>query len=75
MKKFLIALSLLFVFGVNSQTQVSGGIYQNTTWTAASSPYIVTGSIVVFPQDLTELFSNRFVEGLEVFLDKIKSPF
>jgi len=49
MKRFLIALSLLFVFGVYSQTQVSGGIYQNTTWTAAASPYVVTGSIVVFP--------------------------
>jgi hypothetical protein len=28
---------------------VSGGIYQNTTWTLSGSPYIVNSSIVVFP--------------------------
>lgn len=32
-----------------SQTIVSGGIYQNTTWTAANSPYLMTGSMVIFP--------------------------
>lgn len=32
-----------------SQTMVSGGIYNNTTWTLANSPYLMTGSIVVFP--------------------------
>lgn len=49
MKK-IIALFILFS-AVNSfsQTNVSGGIYQNTTWTLAGSPYNVTSSIVVFP--------------------------
>jgi len=45
-------LLLVLVFAaqlVTSQTQVSGGIYQNTTWSVAASPYVVTGSIVVFP--------------------------
>lgn len=32
-----------------AQTNVSGGIYQNTTWTLAGSPYLMTGSMVVFP--------------------------
>lgn len=41
-----LLVSTISVFG---QTNVSGGIYQNTTWTLAGSPYIVTGSIVVFP--------------------------
>jgi hypothetical protein len=49
MKK-IIALFILFSTANSfSQTNVSGGIYQNTTWTQAGSPYFVTGSIVVFP--------------------------
>lgn len=44
---FLMCLCL--VSNLFGQTQVSGGIYQNTTWTLSGSPYIVDGSIVVFP--------------------------
>jgi hypothetical protein len=48
--KNLILLLFLFSVGISfSQTTFSGGIYQNTTWTAANSPYIITGSVVVFP--------------------------
>ncbi len=32
-----------------AQTNFSGGIFSNTTWTVANSPYIITGSVVVFP--------------------------
>ena len=50
MKKIIVCVvSILSLCSVYAQTNVSGGIYQNTTWTAANSPYIVTGSIVVFP--------------------------
>ena len=45
---FLIAFYLI-TYSVYSQTSVSGGIYQNTAWTITGSPYIVEGSIVVFP--------------------------
>jgi len=51
MKKTLLFLSITFLI-LNtgySQTNVSGGIYANTLWTKANSPYIVTGDIVVFP--------------------------
>ncbi len=41
---FFIASSQLF-----AQTNVSGGIFSNTTWTLSNSPYIVTGPVVVFP--------------------------
>ena len=47
-----VFLSLILVFGAYTsfaQTAVSGGIYQNTNWTLAGSPYIVNSSIVVFP--------------------------
>jgi hypothetical protein len=40
---------LLIVQSSKSQTTVSGGIYSNTTWTLANSPYLMTGNIVVFP--------------------------
>lgn len=51
--KLRIALALFCLFFLNktftAQTQVSGGIYANTTWTLSNSPYLMTGSIVVFP--------------------------
>lgn len=50
MKKtlFLIAL-VLSMLQASAQTYVSGGIYANTTWTKAASPYVVTDHVVVFP--------------------------
>jgi hypothetical protein len=49
--KLIIILAGIFLSTgfLNAQTNVSGGIYQNTTWTLANSPYQVNGSIVVFP--------------------------
>jgi len=32
-----------------AQTPVSGGIFSNTIWTLANSPYLMTGNVVVFP--------------------------
>jgi hypothetical protein len=53
MRKFLL-LIIVPLFTLNSgrsQTNVSGGIYSNTIWTKANSPYIVTDTVVVFPGD------------------------
>jgi len=51
MKK--LVFSFLFIafatLAIQAQTNVSGGIYTNTTWTLANSPYIVTSNVVVFP--------------------------
>ena len=49
MKSILFSCFLLIGSFLGAQTNVSGGIYQNTTWTLAGSPYLVTGSMVVFP--------------------------
>jgi len=49
MKSLFLTLALL-VFGTSqAQTVVGGGIYANTTWTAANSPYLLTQSLVIFP--------------------------
>src|SRR5256885_12199437 len=50
-KPFAAILFFFFVhhFSSTAQTNVSGGIYTNTTWTLANSPYIVVDTIVVFP--------------------------
>ena len=51
MKKILLFLSvsLLTLTLSKAQTSVSGGIYANTTWTLAGSPYTITANVVVFP--------------------------
>jgi hypothetical protein len=51
MLKNLFLFSTLMVVCYNSiaQTNVSGGIYQNVTWSLSGSPYIVNGPVVVFP--------------------------
>ncbi len=48
---FLKTLLFILFLGQNIQAQtiVSGGIYSNTTWTLANSPYLMTGNTVVFP--------------------------
>ncbi len=50
MFRVIISLFISSVcFQFVAQTTVSGGIYQNTTWSASGSPYLMTGSMVVFP--------------------------
>ena len=48
-KYFFVMLSVCFSITVNSQTNFSGGIYQNTLWSSLGSPYIINGPVVVFP--------------------------
>jgi hypothetical protein len=50
MKNSVVLFCLIFIScSIFSQTSVQGGIYNNTTWTLANSPYTITGSVVVFP--------------------------
>ncbi|MBI3501606.1 MAG: T9SS type A sorting domain-containing protein [Bacteroidetes bacterium] len=48
-KLLLISTAVLGLTVANGQTNVSGGIFSNTTWTKVNSPYIVTSTVVVFP--------------------------
>lgn len=50
MKKFLstVILTTVISFVLNGQTTVNGGIYTNTTWILANSPYIAD-TVVIFP--------------------------
>jgi hypothetical protein len=50
MNKCIITLiTSLFLNCLGAQTNVSGGIYSNTTWSLSGSPYVVTSTVVVFP--------------------------
>jgi hypothetical protein len=47
--KILVFFCLVFLIeDMHAQTNISGGIYSNTFWTKANSPYIVTGQLVIF---------------------------
>jgi len=45
---FILIAALLLFNHSYSQTFVSGGIFSNTNWNIAGSPYIVTDTIIVF---------------------------
>ena len=45
----VLLFQLIFLQFGWSQTEVSGGIFEPTTWTEAESPYVVTDDVVVFP--------------------------
>jgi hypothetical protein len=64
----LILILNLWLTSSFAQTNVSGGIYNNTTWTLANSPYIVTDNIVVFPN-----VTLTIEAGVEVRFDNSKS--
>lgn len=65
---YLLLLSLcLSFFSAKTQTNVSGGIYTNTTWTMANSPFTVTGDVVVFPGSVLTI-----EPGVEIRFDDAK---
>jgi len=52
MNKIILLLAIAYLLSLNNifaQTPVHGGIYTNTTWSLANSPYLMDGSVVVFP--------------------------
>jgi len=51
MKKLIVLLNCMLLLLVKtnySQTMFSGGIFSNTTWTLAGSPYIINGNVTIF---------------------------
>jgi hypothetical protein len=49
MRKTLWIVFILMAQMGMGQTTFSGGIYSDTNWTLANSPYILDGSVVIFP--------------------------
>jgi hypothetical protein len=50
LKIILTIFCLIFTStSIFAQTSFQGGIYNNSTWTLANSPYTITGPVVVFP--------------------------
>ena len=49
MKHILFIFFWALSFIVYSQTNITGGIFSNQTWTKANSPYTITGNTTVFP--------------------------
>jgi hypothetical protein len=53
MNKLIFTIITAFLLTISqrsfSLTIVHGGIYSNTTWSVANSPYLMDGSVVVFP--------------------------
>ncbi|MEM1216593.1 MAG: T9SS type A sorting domain-containing protein [Bacteroidota bacterium] len=45
----LLVFVLFSCLTLTAQTEVNGGVFTETTWTADASPYVVTGEVVVFP--------------------------
>lgn len=81
-KKIFILFAISILTGQSfSQTFVSGGIFSNTTWTVAASPYIVTDTVVVLTGVTLTISPGVIVKfnngkGMEIrgYLDAIGTP-
>jgi hypothetical protein len=49
MKKILFLIFLCSATVNYSQTNISGGLFTNTTWTVTGSPYILSNDVALFP--------------------------
>lgn len=56
----LLALAITFNLSLFAQTEISGEIYESTTWNTEGSPYIVSETVVIF--DHVELVIEPGVE-------------
>lgn len=59
---FLVPV-LSFNNSIFSQTYVSGTLTTNTSWTIANSPYILTGTVGVFPGVILQIDSGVQISG------------
>lgn len=67
----LLCLGILFAYS-NAQTNVSGSINKDSTWTRAGSPYIVSGSVTVnspFKLTVDSGVVVRFTSGTYLYIN------
>ena len=48
MKKIILFLYLIISLTNQAQTNVTGNIFSNTTWTQLNSPYIIKNDIIIY---------------------------
>ena len=63
MKKYLFLTAFIAcILNATAQTFVTGGIYSNTTWTTAGSPYIVTDTVAIETNDTLTILPGVVVK-------------
>jgi hypothetical protein len=68
MRKIYTVLIILFTNAAIAQTNVSGFITANTTWTVAGSPYIIVGNTI-----LSHGYTLTIDPGVVVKFDSLKA--
>ncbi|MBF0227163.1 MAG: right-handed parallel beta-helix repeat-containing protein, partial [Desulfobacterales bacterium] len=73
--KKIVLKSLIFVllFFANcfGETQLTGIISQNTTWTLSGSPYIVSGSVTIQHNEIGQIATLTIEPGVEVRFNQV----
>ncbi|MCD4747396.1 MAG: hypothetical protein K8R58_13945, partial [Bacteroidales bacterium] len=73
MKKLITLIISLAIFGIAySQTNVSGTISSDSTWTLAGSPYIVTGNLTIaatFTLTIESGVDVKFNNGTSLYVE------
>ena len=71
-RKIFVSTLIIFNTVLIAQTNVSGNITQNTTWTKSASPYNLSSNINVLENDTSQKDYNTGMKGLFPFMIRNK---